>query len=150
MKKTFINIAVSVLLVGLMVAGTLLFPRKLKTEVSSASINGFEKDDASEYLWLNELSSRIVFAVDYLANNATKENGYANGFEYDKVYMGPLEADGYKGVIYIKTETDKTGVNMYFDFKSEEQDGVQVCFVITMHADYDFVKDEVKKIQMNY
>ncbi len=112
MKKTFINIAIGILLVGIMVVGTVLFPRKLKSDPSNPEISsaatvlevisdkieetaddfakcasasntsgaevsataipgGFTKEDASEYLWLNALSSRIVFAVDYLANNAT-------------------------------------------------------------------------------
>ncbi len=110
---------------------------------------GFRKKGASEYLWLYEMSSRIVFAVGYLANNATTENGYANGFEYNKIYMGALEVDGFSGVVYIKTDTDQSGINLYFDFKTTEE-STEICFIITMHADYDFENNVVKNVKMNY
>lgn len=109
----------------------------------------FEKSSASEYLWLNNLSSRIIYAVGYLSKNATIENGYANGFEYNKVYMGPANIENYEGVVYIKTEIKNDGVWMYFDFVTE-QDNVEIIYSITLFADYDFEKEDVNKIKMNY
>lgn len=118
-----------------------------------ANLTGFSKAGAEEYLWMNELSSRIIYAVDFIARNATVENGYANGFEYGKVYSGAVDVDGYNGVIHFLMNADTKGVNMLVDFNTEEEINGEIypiAFKIKMYADYDYDKEEVKTLKMNY
>ncbi len=127
---------------------------EMATESSAGASNnsisaldiGFANGDISSYLRRNYYASRIVFASSYLAENTNTENGYANGFEFNKVYAGIAEIDGYSGQVYLSSSTTSDGVYLYFDFVTD----ANYTFIVTLYADYDFENDICNSIKMNF
>ncbi len=117
--------------------------------VSAMAID-FEESDASSYLTLNYYVARVVYAASYLAENTNTANGYANGFEFDKVYTGNGQIGGYEGTVAILSETTDDGVYLYFDLIYEVSGMGEVTEMVTLYTDYDFENYACNSIKVNY
>lgn len=121
------------------------------------SVQSDERDwtevSASGYLWMNELSSRVLYAIDYVARNATIINGYANGFDYGNTYVGPVSMDGMQGILYLTSSVggtdENTNVEFLVNFEAETE-GVNIDLNIKILIDYDSVNNKVLNLKMNY
>lgn len=114
---------------------------------------GWTEVSASGYLWMNELSSRVLYAVDYVARNATIINGYANGFDYGNTYVGPVSMDGMEGILYLTSSVGGTDENTNVEFLvnfEAEYEGIDINLNIKILIDYNSTNNKVLNLKMNY
>ena len=112
----------------------------------------WSKNDVIDYMTSNEYPMGLVFSMDFIVKNATVENGYANGFEYNKVYTGESSVYGTDGIVSMivipNVESGKVYCN--FDFVGNiPSTDLEVKYVVDMDVDYDFANDKAKKLTIS-
>ncbi len=121
----------------------------LSNMTTRAALPGFERGDMLDYYESNELPIGIIYAIDFIAQNATIENGFANGFEYGKTYSGTANGFGVgEGVVYVKANTQDNGVKFIVNYESE-QSGQTFNYNLNFLVDYDFEENKVNKVSLN-
>ena len=109
---------------------------------------GWEKATLGDFLNIQEYPSMMIYIVEYCLRNATKENGYANGFELNHVYFGVADV-GYEGVIYFSLDEVENGVTLKADLHFEYS-SVELQYAVNGFFGYDYENNKVNSIQLNY
>lgn len=122
-------------------------------EVSSHEVEGeapyFKYADLGDYLNEQSTCSMIIYSLNYLINNTTAENGYADGFKKDQVYCGEVNVWGYNGVLYAILFDTENGIAGKVDLNASVS-GVDISYKVNVNFEYDNKTKNPKKLQINY
>jgi len=102
-----------------------------------------------DFLEIQEYPSLIIYTVEYCLRNATIDNGYANGFELNKVYFGIANVGIYEGAMYFSLDEVEGGITLKADFYFEYNQ-MELQYAINGFFGYDYENNEVNCIQLNY
>ena len=123
------------------------------SDVSLTSITNFEKATIGDFLVEQSYFNGFVHGLSYVARNATKENGYANEFELNKIYSGVAAFLGEEGMLYFVINEVEGGLDCQIDFVFNAEVGgenIVATYKINAFFGYNYSTDEVEIIKMNF